>query len=307
MSRPATPGWLLQGQAALCPCGCIGRRRRAGFLSQTLEGATRVLREAIFNEEVAARRGLLQRLDPRVKLVSLVAMLVMVGLVEHVAVLLGLYAATIALVALSRLPLAFFLKRVWLFVPAFTAVVVLPGTLSFVTHGQIVVGLGHWLGHDVGLTRQGLGAAALVIARVASSTSLAILLTLTTPWPRLLAALRALLAPRLFVLVVGMAYRFLFTLSGTVTDMYEARRARAVANPRDVRQGRRFVAASAGSLFGKAYALSEEVHQAMVARGFRGEARVLDRFRLRHADLVWTLAVAAAMALTFALDRGPVG
>ena len=34
--------------------------------------------------------------------------------------------------------------------------------------------------------------------------------------------------------------------------------------------------ASAGALFGKAHHLSEEVHQAMVARGYRGDARTLD-------------------------------
>jgi cobalt ECF transporter T component CbiQ len=307
MSRPATPAWLLEGDLALCPCGCVGRRRRAGFLARTLEGAAGVLRQALVNEDVAARPGLLQRLDPRVKLVSLVAMLLVVGLVSRLPVLVALYAATVALAALSRLPIGFFVRRVWLFVPIFTGIVVVPATLNLVTPGHVVLPLGHWLGHPVGLTRQGLEAAALIVARVATSISLVVLLTLTTPWPRMLAALRALLVPRVFVLVVGMAYRFLFTLLDAVTDMYEARRARAVAHPRDVRQGRRFVAASAGSLFGKALTVSEEVHQAMVARGFRGEVHALDRFRLRGADAVWTLALLAATALTLGLDRGLAG
>ena len=45
----------------------------------------------------------------------------------------------------------------------------------------------------VGLTSQGLRAAGLIVMRVATSISLVVLLTLTTPWTRLLAALRALL------------------------------------------------------------------------------------------------------------------
>ena len=44
--------------------------------------------------------------------------------------------------------------------------------------------------HPQGLTSQGLTSAALVVARVATSISLVVLLTLTTPWVRLLAALR---------------------------------------------------------------------------------------------------------------------
>ena len=62
--------------------------------------------------------------------------------------------------------------------------------------------------------------------------------------------------------------------------------------------------ATAGALFGKAHALSEEVHQAMVARGFTGEAKTLDRFRLKLADAVWAAGCAAAIVLVLGIDRG---
>ena len=64
--------------------------------------------------------------------------------------------------------------------------------------------------------------------RPATSISLVVLLTLTTPWTKLLAALRSLFVPRMFILVLGMAYRYLFHLLGSVTDMYTARKARMV-------------------------------------------------------------------------------
>ena len=44
------------------------------------------------------------------------------------------------------------------------------------------------------------------------SISLVVLLTLTTPWAKLLAALRSLHVPKMFVLIIGMAYRYLFLL-----------------------------------------------------------------------------------------------
>jgi cobalt/nickel transport system permease protein len=65
--------------------------------------------------------------------------------------------------------------------------VVLPATLSIVTHGDIVLTLWHWNGHPQGITQQGLVAAVRVVARVVVSISLVVLLTLTTPWIRLLA------------------------------------------------------------------------------------------------------------------------
>jgi cobalt/nickel transport system permease protein len=181
---------------------------------------------------------------------------------------------------------------------------VLPATFSFITHGDIVVPLGTWFGHRVGLTSQGLTSAALIVLRTAVSISLVVLLTLTTPWSRLLAALRALLVPRMFVLVLGMAYRYIFLLLNAVTDMYTARRARMVGTDTDVRSGRRFVAASAGALFGKSHALSEEVHMAMVARGWTGDVRTTTPARIAGRDLAWALLCALAAFVILGGDRG---
>jgi cobalt/nickel transport system permease protein len=138
----ATPDWLLSRELALCPCGCIGRRRKGSFIDKTITGAAGVLRQAMFNEDVAAQAGLMQRLDARVKLVTLVILLLAVALVHHVPVLAGMYVVTVALALWSGLRLGFFVKRVWLFIPIFTGIVVLPATFSFITPGEIVVPLG---------------------------------------------------------------------------------------------------------------------------------------------------------------------
>lgn len=297
-STGRTPQWLLTGEVGLCPCGCAGVRRKGSFVEKTLSGSADLLRQVMFSEDVAAGRGALQRLDPRMKAAALVVLLVAVGLVHHLPVLLAAYAFTLVLALSARLPLGFFIKRVWLFVPVFTGIVVLPATLSIITPGQVILPLWHWHGHPQGFTTQGLTTATLVTTRVATSVSLVMLLTLTTPWTRLLAGLRALGVPKIMILVIGMAYRYIFLLLATVTEMYEARKARTVATTRHDAGARRFLAASAGALFGKAHHLSEEVHQAMVARGYRGNARTLQHFRLRAADgLAAAVVVAAAVAI----------
>jgi cobalt/nickel transport system permease protein len=303
VSAPATPTWLLQPETGLCPCGCIGRRRKNSFVERTITGGAGLLRQAMFSDEVAAQPGLLQRLEPRMKLVALLGLLVVTAFVRHIPVLVGLYVMTLALAAASKLSLAFFVKRVWLFIPVFTGIVVLPATLNIVTPGAIVVPLGTWFGHPVGLTEQGLTSAGLIVTRVATSISLVVLLTLTTPWSKLLAALRALHVPRMFILVLGMAYRYLFHLLDAVTDMYTARKARTVTRETDVTSGRAFVAASAGALFGKAHALSEEVHLAMVARGYRGDARTVSTVRVRIVDTGFALACIAVATTVIGIEH----
>ena len=123
MAAPvSTPAWLLQPEAGLCPCGCIGRRRRESFVAKTIAGVGGVLQAALFSEDVARVPGLLQRLDARVKVLALVTLLVAVGLVHDLALLVVAYLATVALARASALGVGFFVRRVWLFIPIFTGV-----------------------------------------------------------------------------------------------------------------------------------------------------------------------------------------
>jgi len=302
-SATTTPQWMIQTEVGLCPCGCIGKRRRGGFVEKTIGGAADVMRQAMFSDDVAARPGLLQAIDARVKVVTLFALLVAAALVRHIPVLAAMYVATLVLAVLSGLPLWFFVKRVWLFIPLFTGIIVVPATLNFVTHGEIVVHLGSWFGHRAGLTRQGLDSAGLIVLRVAVSISLVVLFTLTTRWNRLLSSLRALFVPRMFVLVLGMTYRYVFHLLNGVTDMYTARKARTVTRDTDATRGRAFVAATGGALFGKAHALSEEVHQAMVSRGYTGSSHTMQRGRVRAVDVLFVLACAGYAITALGVDR----
>jgi cobalt/nickel transport system permease protein len=299
-----TPAWLLQGEVGLCPCGCIGKRTKGSFIEKTIGGGANLLRQAMFSEDMASQLGLLQRLEPRVKVLTMLGLLIVTALVRHIPVLVAMYAATLALAAASGLSLTFFIKRVWLFIPVFTGIVVLPATFSFITHGHIVVPFGTWFGHRIGMTSQGLTAAGLIVTRVAVSISLVVLLTLTTPWNRVLAALRALAIPKMFILVLAMAYRYVFHLLNSVSDMYTARKARTVTRTADVTAGRRFVAASAGALFGKSHALADEVHMAMVARGYTGNVRTMATARFAARDLAWSCACVVTAAVVLIGDRG---
>jgi cobalt/nickel transport system permease protein len=219
-------------------------------------------------------------------------------------VLLGLYALTLLLAAASHLKLSFFIKRVWLFIPIFTGVVVLPATLNIITKGNVVVPLGHWwFGHRIGMTSQGLHSAGLIVSRVAVSISIVVLLTLTTPWAKLLAALRAVYVPRIFIQIISMAYRYIFYLLGSVDDMYTARKSRMVGAETDLKSGRSFVAATGGALFGKAHALSEEVYMAMLSRGYNGNAVSLERFEVRTREIIWIAAAVATAVATIGIDR----
>src|SRR5207245_805040 len=98
-----------------------------------------------------------------------------------------------------------------------------------------------------------------------------------------LRALRAVGVPQAFVVVLSMTYRYLFLFLHTVNGMFEARRSRMVGRTGGAEQ-RAWIAGSMGALLNRSFQLGSGVYAAMLARGFTGEARGHDRFRMGRAD-----------------------
>src|SRR5205085_11223625 len=78
------------------------------------------------------------------------------------------------------------------------------------------------------ITAQGLRSAGFLVLRAQSAATLSAVLVMTTPWPRVLRALRVFRVPAVFVVILGFTYRYIFLLLETASDMAEARSARTI-------------------------------------------------------------------------------
>jgi cobalt/nickel transport system permease protein len=272
------------------------KKSPASFIERTVGSLAGALEHAVLSETHAETGGLLQNLDPRVKLVGMFGLILTAVSVGRVAVTLAILAAAIGLALLSRISLCVLATRVWLGVLVFTGTIAFPAI--FTTPGESLgrVPLLHW-----SATWQGALAALRLVSRAETAATLAILLVLTTPWTHLLKALRVFRVPVVLVVVLGMTHRYIFLLLNTARDFFEARRCRLVGEL-DARAGRQLIASSTGVLLGKSLQLSEDVFDAMHARGFRGEVYTLDEFKMEARD--WTaLAVFIGMAaLAFSME-----
>ncbi len=74
---------------------------KGGFLENTLEGLHFALERAMYAEASAARTGLLQRLDPRVKVAGILALVVAVALATKLWLIAAILAVAAALVVIS--------------------------------------------------------------------------------------------------------------------------------------------------------------------------------------------------------------
>lgn len=273
------------------------------FVARTVAGVTATLERAVFSDELARLPGFLQMVDSRAKVLATLVLLLAVGLVHRLEVLMVFCGATLLLAGFSRLPLAGFMKRVWLGVPLFAGVVVLPSL--FLLPGEPIVSVLDLPPLRLAVTDNGLASALLLVARVGASVSLALLLVSTTRWTELLRALRVFRVPESFVVVLGMTYRYLFLLLHAANNLFLARASRTVGMTSGAEQ-RRWAAGAAGALVSRSVKLSGDVLLAMRARGFDGEIRVAGSPRMRDQDWLLLALSAALAAGLLLLDRSMV-
>jgi cobalt/nickel transport system permease protein len=273
------------------------------FVAKTLTDTTRAIEYSVFANQFAEKKGFLQRIDARVKLLTTLALLIVIGLTHRLEVLVALYAGTLVLAAFSRVSLGFFLKRVWLFIPVFTGIVALPAVLNIVTPGSPLFTIISFLSpHTFGpfhipqhitVTAQGVSGVAILVMRVAASVSMAVLLVVTTQWIRLLKALYVLKTPEVVIMILAMTYRYIYLFLRTVEGMFLAKKSREISDLK-MKEEHGWIASRLGVLVGKSYRLSNDVHLAMLSRGWNGNPTLMDDFTINRIDGLWiviTLAV----------------
>jgi cobalt/nickel transport system permease protein len=272
-----------------------GSRNSRGVVERSLASFVDALEHAFQAEELAEKSGFLQRVDPRVKIVAILPLIVIAALARRLWVVAVLFAIAVAVAVLSKVPLGTLAKRVWLGVLVFTGFISLPALLLVPGQAIYVLPLLDW-----SVTAQGLRAAVYLIMRAETAATFSALLVLCTPWSNLLKALRVLRLPIVLVVILGMTYRYIFLLLRNAHDMFTSRKSRMVGRLEGPEQ-RRASTACAGVLMSKTLQLSGDVYLAMRSRGFQGEVYVLDEFRAGWLDWV-ALAVfvtIAALALWF--------
>lgn len=279
-SRIDIPDWM--GTEEYTDFNLRGKRDHSmGFLRKTLYELQKTLSSERLGEYYARQDGLLQRIDPRVKIIATLVLILWAGLTHSVAVLLGLWLLTLMLMYFSRLPVLKMQKNIWAFIPLITLLAAVPGMFNLINDGTPLLVVhrfsetvhlwGYKLPSTIFISRQGAMAALYLFLRVGISVSLGVLLAVTTPVARLLKSLRMLGIPALFVMIIEMTYRYLVFLLMLSLEMFEARKMRTVGNL-PLRHQQAQVGSSVGALFVKSMMMAEEVYQAMTARCYTGNS-----------------------------------
>lgn len=273
------------------------RFRNNRFIVRSLMDALSFLKESVFAEEFASRRGFLQSLDPRVKTAAALLLFAAMTFSKSIPALLCFYLLILILAERSRINLPYFLKRTWIIIPLFSLFIAVPALFDLFSPGNALFSFRAW-GLNISITHQGLFGALLFVTRVATAVSLVVLLTLTTKHAALLNALRFFKIPRIFVMVLGMCYRYIYLLVEIVESTYRAMKSRiGTSLPR--RKGQKLVAWNMASLWQRSYSLHQGVYRAMLSRGYHDELRFSPDAAPETKDWLWLVSAAAFCGLVF--------
>ncbi len=239
-----------------------------------------------FLDEYSDLESPIHRLDPRVKLVGLVGLVVVcVTTPPHLYAAFAAYLGLeIALVLMSRLPARHVLKRMLVVLPF---VLMVAAFIPFFSRGGGSYNLG-----PVRVSGHGLTVLWNVAVKSTVSVLAVILLSSTTPFPDLLRALEKMRAPRLLTSLLSFTYRYIFVLVDEMQRMRRARDSRGWSG-RWLWQSK-VIGHMIAALFLRSYERGERVYAAMLARGHGGEARTLYLY-----DLGIMEAGFAALAVLF--------
>lgn len=241
-------------------------------------------------DTIPAPASVLATCDPRWKLAAFVVAVAATVCLATASAAAGALAAGLLLVAIGRVPLRWYLRRLGLMLP-FLALFGL--VLPFVVRGgEPLATLG-----PLEVSSRGVAAALLICLKALAVVTFVLVLLTASPFHVTLQAAHALRVPGLLVHLTLLTYRYLFVLTSEFSRLRTALRVRGFRSGVS-RHSYRTVAHVAGALLVRSHERAERVGQAMRCRGFDGQFRSLVEFRTRAADLLlFTLMTGGAIAL----------
>lgn len=246
-----------------------------------------------FIDKYSNRDSFVHRIDPRVKVLSVLAFVVLATTVMNISSLITSLIILGIVLAIARVPLTWGFSRALIVVPfagafALVKVFTVPGTF-----------IASWGG--LAVTSQGLIIALTLLLRSYACVVSIVLLTSTTPFSTLLASLERLRVPPLITSLLSFTYRYIFVFVDEGERLGRAKTSRCIEEAA-YRRRLKASARTIGTVFIRAYERGERIYRSMLARGFEGSINTLDSMHIRKRDVasgLWFVLTTVAVTMAF--------
>jgi cobalt/nickel transport system permease protein len=271
------------------------KRAKLSFLDKTIINSSKAVKSIYLQAESSARDNFIQKINPYVKLISLIYMAIVISVVSKPGTQIVITAFIFLIYIVARLKLFEVYRKIFFLAFIFGLLIVLPASLNVITPGKIIFNIltlkkpSHFLIYNIpqsiGVTTNGLQVVSLVFLRVLNSISFALLVVFTTPFPSFVKSLKLIGLPDTFLMIISLAYKYIFILSRTIEETYFAFKSRLTGNIKSSNI-RRLIGGRIFFIFKKSMIIYQDTYHAMVSRGYKGKVILHSKYRFSFNDAI---------------------
>jgi cobalt/nickel transport system permease protein len=268
-------------------------RAEFSFLDKTILNSAKTVKSVYDQAENAAKSNFIQKLNPNVKLISLIYIIIVISVVSSLTAQLLASAMIFSFFLLARLRVFQVYRKIFFLAFIFGFLVVLPASLNVITPGKIIFNLislnkpSHFLIYsipqNIGFTESGFHVVLLVFLRVLNSVSFSLLIVFTTPFPAFIKSFKISGVPDTFLMIIMLAYKYIYILSRTIEETYFALKSRFFGNVKRSTT-RKLIGGRIFFIFKRSVIIYENTFCAMVSRGYNGEIKLYSRYKFTIMD-----------------------
>jgi cobalt/nickel transport system permease protein len=293
------PGYLLQTGHDQHELADV-KRVKISFLDKTILNSASAIKSIYLQAENAAKENFIQKINPHVKLISLIYLVIVISIASNLSEQVFITVFVFLLFLLARFKVLQVYKKIFLLAFIFGFLVVLPASLNIITPGKIIFNLvtfekpSHFwiynIPQNIGFTENGLQVVLLVFLRVLNSVSFALLIVFTTPFSSFIKSFKIIGVPDTFLMIISLAYKYIFILSRTIEETYFALKSRLAGNIKS-KNIRNLISGRIFFIFKKSGMIYENTYLAMVSRGYDGKVKLYSQYHFNSADLVSIIVI----------------
>jgi cobalt/nickel transport system permease protein len=247
----------------------------------------------MIEEYFSKGESLVHDIDPRIRIICAIIYSFIIAVTGKFEVALGGLAAGLVLVMLARLSAKHLLRRL-LIVNTFVVMLWLILPFSFPAETLVKIG-------PLNMTEQGILYAFMLTIKCNAIVLVNIGLLSTCGMFNLVHALNHLRVPNKIVHLLFFIYRYAYVMQYEYLRIKDTLRIRGF-KPRTSIFTYRTYGSIVGTLLVRGYERSEQVHKAMVCRGFKGHYWLLDHFSLKRSDVLAATIMTLGAALLLVLQ-----
>lgn len=264
-------------------------RKNNRFIERSILGALSFFKDCLINNDFVQMRGFLQFFDARVKIFFLLSVLLVISFTHSINKFIILYSFCLFLALISKISLKYFLYRSLFFIPLFSLIIALPNIFYTFSPGEVFWHFKIFY-FDFNITQEGIQKSLIFVLRVSVSVSFVILVNITTAHLKLLRALKTLGVSEIFVEIMRMTYRYIYLFVQSIENIYLAIKSRT-GGTIPVNKGKKIVTWNIAAFWNRTENLNQQVFNAMISRGYKGEIFIFEDEKLHVKDMIFLLVI----------------